>query len=53
MAVYPVEPHGWQTEASRGDSYRRMMQWFDQELLGPIPDWAVGTEPEDGSGNER
>ena len=50
MAVYPVEPHGWRTEASRRDSYRRIIEWFDQELLGPVPDWAVATDGQEGSG---
>lgn len=34
LAVYPLEGHGWRTEASRRDSYRRMTRWFDWHLLG-------------------
>ncbi|MFW6201777.1 MAG: prolyl oligopeptidase family serine peptidase [Gemmatimonadota bacterium] len=32
LVVFPVEGHGWRTEASRLDSYRRMTQWFDRHL---------------------
>lgn len=34
LAVYPMEGHGWRTEPSRRDSYRRMTEWFDRHLLG-------------------
>jgi dipeptidyl aminopeptidase/acylaminoacyl peptidase len=35
VAVYPVEGHGWRTEASRLDSCRRMVGLFDEVLLAP------------------
>lgn len=50
LAVYPMEGHGWRTEPSRRDSYRRMTEWFDRHLLGAegVAEDGAG---EDGSGN--
>jgi len=35
LVSYPVEGHGWRTEESRLDSFRRMEKVFDNALLGP------------------
>lgn len=47
LAVYPMEGHGWRTEASRRDSYRRMTEWFDRHLLRAegVADDGAGGEP--------
>jgi len=34
LVTYPVEGHGWRTEESRLDSFRRMEKLFDDVLLG-------------------
>lgn len=36
LVTYPVEGHGWRTEESRLDSFRRMEKLFDDVLLAPM-----------------
>ncbi|HEX7050024.1 MAG TPA: prolyl oligopeptidase family serine peptidase [Longimicrobiales bacterium] len=43
LMVYPVEAHGWRTDPSRLDSYKRMTRWFARHLLGEVATKAAGT----------
>jgi dipeptidyl aminopeptidase/acylaminoacyl peptidase len=37
LAVMPVEDHGWRSEPSRLDSYRRIFGLFEETLKRPLP----------------
>jgi dipeptidyl aminopeptidase/acylaminoacyl peptidase len=36
LVVYPMEDHGWDENPTRRDSYWRMTEWFDRNLVGPV-----------------